>query len=75
MNREEMRQLARTWLAPMDSSIADLIDKSNRMTIGAFEREVEAFVERIPQMYPMLDKRALENALFEAMSEAAAKKL
>jgi len=75
MKPPELRKLARTWLAPMDSTLADLIDKSNRMTIGAFSKEVEAVIARIPQMYGMLDKKALEDALFQTMSEAVAKEL
>ncbi len=75
MDKRQLRELARTWLAPMDSTLADLLDKSNRMTIGAFQREVESVIARIPQMYGMLDKRAFENALVEEMSEAAAKEL
>lgn len=75
MDKRQLRQLARTWLAPMDSTLADLLDKSNRMTIGAFEKEVETVIASIPQMYRLLDKRALENALVEEMSEAAAKEL
>lgn len=75
MTPPELRKLARTWLAPMDSTLADLIDKSNRMTIGAFSKEVESVIARIPQMYGMLDKKALEDALFNEMSEAVAKEL
>lgn len=75
MDNRQLRELARTWLAPMDSTLADLLDKSNRMTIGAFEKEVEKVIASIPQMYRLLDKQALENALVEEMSEAAAKEL
>lgn len=75
MDKRQLRELAQTWLAPMDSVLADLMDKSNRMTVGAFQREVEAVIERIPQMYGMLDKKAFEDALFNEMSQAAADEL
>jgi hypothetical protein len=48
MTDEELRELASVWLAPVDQIFADLIDKSYRMTAGAFQAEVQAVVERIP---------------------------
>ncbi len=73
MTDEELRELASVWLAPVDEVLADLIDKSYRMTAGAFQAEVQAVVERIPQMFYLLDKRAFETKLENAMGEAAIK--
>lgn len=65
--------MAAEWLAPVDQVIADLIDKSERMTIGAFVREVEQVIERIPQMYGMLNSEALISALEEEIGKAVLK--
>ena len=73
MTDEKLRELASVWLAPIDEVLADLIDKSYRMTAGAFQAEVQAVVERIPQMFYLLDKRAFETKLEDAMGEAAIK--
>lgn len=70
MTNEELRDVAAEWLAPVDQVIADLIDKSQRMTIGAFIREVEQVIERIPQMYGMLNSQALISALEEEIGKA-----
>ena len=50
MTDEQLREVASEWLAPVDMVLADLMDKSQRMTIGAFIREVAQVIERIPQM-------------------------
>jgi hypothetical protein len=73
MTDEELRELASVWLAPVDQIFADLIDKSYRMTAGAFQSEVQAVVERIPQLFYLLDKRAFETALENELGEAAIK--
>jgi len=73
MTDEELRELASVWLAPVDQVFADLIDKSYRMTAGAFQAEVQAVVERIPQLFYLLDKRAFETALENELGEAAIK--
>lgn len=73
MTDEELREVAAEWLAPVDQVIADLIDKSERMTIGAFVREVEQVIERIPQMYGMLNSEALISALEEEIGKAVLK--
>ena len=73
MTDEELRQLASVWLAPVDEAFADLIDKSYRMTAGAFQIEVQNVIERIPNMFYLLDKRAFETALESEMGQAAIK--
>jgi hypothetical protein len=73
MTDEELRELASVWLAPVDQIFADLIDKSYRMTAGAFQAEVQAVVERIPNLFYLLDKRAFETALENELGEAAIK--
>jgi hypothetical protein len=73
MTDEELRELASVWLAPVDQIFADLIDKSYRMTAGAFQAEVQAVVERIPQLFYLIDKRAFETALENELGEAAIK--
>ena len=71
MTQKEQDRLAKQWLDPIDSTLADLLDKADRMTIGAFRDEVAKVIERIPNMFYLLDKKALETALENAMGEAA----
>ena len=73
MTDEELRELASVWLAPVDQVFADLIDKSYRMTAGAFQIEVQNVIERIPNMFYLLDKRAFETELENEMGQAAIK--
>ena len=73
MNQKQQDKLAKQWLEPIDSTLADLLDKADRMTIGAFRDEVAKVIERIPNMFYLLDKKALETALENAMGEAAIK--
>ena len=75
MTDEQMREVAGQWLSPVDQIIADLIDKSYRMTAGAFQIEVEQVIERIPQLFFMLDKRALETSLENEIGAAIVKSL
>jgi len=75
MTDEQLREVASEWLAPVDLVLADLMDKSHRMTIGAFIREVEQVIERIPQMYGMLNAQALTDALEEEIGKAMLKGL
>lgn len=63
MNDQEILDVASAWLNPIDSIIADLLDKSERMTVGAFYKEVESVVEKIPQLFGQLDTKALTDAL------------
>ena len=70
MTDEEIIDVATTWLNPIDLLIADMLDKSERMTVGAFYKEVESVVEKIPQMFGQLDTQALTDALEEEMSNA-----
>jgi hypothetical protein len=63
MTDEEILAVAGEWLNPIDSIIADLLDKSQRMTVGAFYKEVESVVDRIPQLFGQLDTKALTDAL------------
>ena len=75
MTNEELRELASVWLAPVDEIFADLIDKSYRMTAGAFQAEVQAVIERIPNLFYLLDKRAFETKLEDEMGKAALKEI
>jgi hypothetical protein len=75
MTNEELREVAAQWLAPVDEIFADLIDKSYRMTAGAFQAEVQAVIERIPNLFYLLDKRAFETSLEEEMGKAFIKSL
>lgn len=70
MTDEEIIDVATKWLNPIDLMIADMLDKSERMTVGAFYKEVESVVEQIPQMLGKLDTKALTDALELEMGNA-----
>jgi hypothetical protein len=70
MTDEEITEVADTWLNPIDLLIADMLDKSQRMTVGAFYKEVESVIEKIPQLFDQLDTQALTTALEEEMGKA-----
>jgi len=75
MTDEQLRELSAQWLGPIDLVLADLLDKSERMTIGAFNAEVEKVVAAIPQMFGMLDRQAFIDALEEQIGAAMLKGL
>jgi len=75
MTDEQIGEVAGQWLSPVDQIFADLIDKSYRMTAGAFQIEVEQVIERIPQLFFLLDKRALETSLENEIGAAIVKSL
>ena len=70
MSEEEILAVAGEWLNPIDSIMADLLDKSERMTVGAFYKEVESVVEKIPQLFGQLDTKALTDALESEISNS-----
>jgi hypothetical protein len=70
MTDKELRRIARRWLSPLDEQIADLIDKSDRMTIGAFIREVERAIDQVPLLYDKLDREFLNESLENAMADS-----
>ena len=69
MNDQEAMEVASVWLSQIDSVLADLIDKSERMTVGAFYKEVEAVIETIPQLFGQIDTKALTEALENAIAD------
>jgi hypothetical protein len=75
MTNEQLREVAGQWLAPVDQVFADLIDKSYQMTDGAFQIEVQKVIDRIPQMFYELDKRAFETSLENEIGAAIVKSL
>ena len=75
MTEEQLAEVSAKWLAPIDEVIADLVDKSQRMTIGAFMREVDEVVLRIPDLWERLDITALEESLNNEMVNAFVKPL
>ena len=75
MTNEQLRELSAKWLNPIDLAMADLLDKSERMTIGAFNDEVEQLIGKIPQMFGMLDRQALIDSLEDQIGSAMLKGL
>lgn len=70
-----LRRIASEWLEPIDRELADLFDKSERMTIGAFIREVEAAIERVPRLFDELNIQSLSDDLEDKIAEAMISKL
>jgi hypothetical protein len=75
MTDEQLRNVSAQWLSPIDYILADLLDKSERMTVGAFFDEVEQVVGKIPQMFGLLDRQALIDTLEDAIGSAMLKGL
>jgi hypothetical protein len=75
MTDEQLREVASQWLRPIDLALADLLDKSERMTVGAFNDEVERVIASIPQMFGLLDRQALIDALEDEIGAAMLKGL
>ena len=75
MTNEQLRELSAKWLSPIDLAMADLLDKSERMTIGAFNDEVEKVIASIPQMFGLLDRQSLIDSLEENIGLAMLKGL
>ena len=70
MTKQDMRDLAAEWLAPMDELLGDLIEQSETMTPGAFMSRVDDAVAGIPRMFSMLNQKALADALEAEIGEA-----
>lgn len=70
MTKQDMRDLAAEWLAPMDELLGDLIEQSQTMTPGAFMALVDDAVAGIPRMFSMLNQKALADALEAEIGEA-----
>ena len=75
MTDEQFTALSAKWLNPIDLALADLIDKSERMTVGAFNNEVERVIGAIPQMFNLLDRQAFIDSLEDQIGEAMLKGL
>jgi hypothetical protein len=75
MTDEQLREVSAQWLSPIDLALADLLDKSERMTVGAFNDEVERIIGMIPQMFSQLDRQALIDSLEEQIGQAMLKGL
>ena len=63
-------EIAAEWLAPLDVRIAKLIDASERMTVGAFQRLLAEEVETVASLFDELNADALQQSLEEAIGEA-----
>jgi hypothetical protein len=75
MTDEQLSDLSAKWLNPIDLALADLLDKSERMTVGAFNDEVERVIGSIPQMFSLLDRQAFIDSLEVQIGEAMLKGL
>ena len=75
VTEEQLRELSSQWLHPIDLTLADLIDKSERMTVGEFDEEVLKVISNIPQMYSELDQQVLIDELENQIGESILKGL
>jgi hypothetical protein len=56
--------------AAIDNELADLMDKAERMPPAVFYREVQAAIDRVPSLYPLLDSRPIQDELETSIGEA-----
>ena len=63
MTSEQLAQVARSSLLPLDLALADLLDKSLRMDAARFAREVERAVEEVPLLMQAVDIDAVAEPL------------
>lgn len=70
MTAGDLRQVAQEWLAPLDATIADLWDKSETMTIGAFVTEVEAAIRDSAGLFDRLNRESLQTTLEDEIGAA-----
>jgi hypothetical protein len=75
MTNDQLSDISARWLEPIDIILGDLIEKSERMTIGAFNREVEEVIQLIPQLFGQLDQEFLTQQLEDEFGMAIIKGL
>jgi hypothetical protein len=75
MTNDQLSDISARWLEPIDIILGDLIEKSERMTIGAFNREVEEVIKLIPQLFGQLDQEFLTQHLEDEFGMAIIKGL
>ena len=63
MTSEQLAQVARSSLLPLDLALADLLDNSLRMDAARFAREVERAVEEVPLLMQAVDIDAVAEPL------------
>lgn len=62
--------LVKVAYAALYAEIRQLMDKAEKMPDAAFYREVELALERVPQLYRLLDSRPIQDELETAIGEA-----
>ena len=72
---KHLREVASIWLGPVDELLADLLDKSERMTIGAFAKEIERVIDQIPLLFDKLNIQHLSDDLEEKIGDQMIKQL
>jgi hypothetical protein len=72
MARVEPRfpEIVKRAYAAIDAELAGLLERAETMPIAVFYREVEAAIERVPLLYPLLDSAPISDELETAMGEA-----
>lgn len=68
--QKQQPKVAAEWLQPLDARIARLIDASDRMTIGAFQRLIEEEAANVASLFDELQADVLQQSLEEAIGEA-----
>ena len=63
MTSEQLAQVARSSLLPLDLALADLLDKSLRMDAARLARDVERAVEEVPLLMQAVDIDAVAEPL------------
>jgi len=63
MTKDELSEVSRSSLAPIDEAFADLYDKSLRYDAERFAKEVEKALERAPSLMDWMNIDALAEPL------------
>lgn len=67
---KRLPELAKRSYAAIDAELARLMDMAGKMPVGAFAMEVEAAIERVPSLYPLIDQGPIQDELETAIGEA-----
>lgn len=75
MTAEELSDVSKSLLLPLDEVIADLYDKSLRYDARRFAAEVEKALVELPAIMDLIDIDSMADKLEEEIGEAIVKQL
>jgi hypothetical protein len=75
VTRDQLSDVSKRLLLPLDEAIADLIDKSHRMDARRFAAEVERAIVKLPALMELLNIDSLADFLEDEMGKAVLKQM